>query len=166
MGEGRNNYGVFGGVRFYFGQHDKSLMRRQREDDPGSDLSTDTLFGIASSLGPNSGSGSTNTTVNCPPGEVFLNGSCRFVESDRRFKRDIMLLARLDNGIGLYRYRYLWSDTVYVGVVAQEVAGIVPDAVLLAADGYYRVDYARLGLRLLTWEQWLVQEEVAASLAA
>ena len=74
--------------------------------------------------------------------------------------------AGLDNGIGLYRYRYLWSDTVYVGVMAQEVAGIVPDAVLLAADGYYRVDYARLGLRLLTWEQWLAQENVAASLAA
>ncbi len=29
--------------------------------------------------------------------------------SDRRLKRDIVLLARL--GIGVYRYRYLWSDT-------------------------------------------------------
>lgn len=27
-------HGVWGGLRYYFGQHDKSLMRRHREDDP------------------------------------------------------------------------------------------------------------------------------------
>ena len=32
---GEDNFrGVWGGVRFYFGQHDKTLIRRQREDDP------------------------------------------------------------------------------------------------------------------------------------
>jgi hypothetical protein len=32
---GEDNYhGVWGGVRFYFGQHDKTLIRRHREDDP------------------------------------------------------------------------------------------------------------------------------------
>jgi hypothetical protein len=36
----------------------------------------------------------------------------------------------LENGIGLYGYRYIWSDQVYVGVMAQEVAEIVPDAVI------------------------------------
>lgn len=41
--------------------------------------------------------------------------------SDVRAKRDIVPLARLENGIGLYRYRYMWSDDVYVGVMAQEV---------------------------------------------
>ena len=34
------------------------------------------------------------------------------------------------SGLGLYSYRYLWSDTVYVGVMAQEVALIHPDAVV------------------------------------
>lgn len=29
-----NYHGVWGGVRFYFGQHDKTLIRRHREDDP------------------------------------------------------------------------------------------------------------------------------------
>jgi len=71
--------------------------------------------------------------------------------SDVRLKRDIVLLERLSNGIGLYRYRYVWSDTIYVGVIAQEVATIVPDAVSLAADGYLRVDYSRIGLQLHTW---------------
>ena len=50
--------------------------------------------------------------------------------SDARLKRDIALVGRRDDGLGLYRYRYLWSDTVYVGVMAQEVALIHPDAVV------------------------------------
>jgi hypothetical protein len=75
--------------------------------------------------------------------------------SDVRLKQDIIRLGRLDNGINLYRYRYRWSDQVYVGVMAQEVAQIIPDAVDRGADGYLRVDYARVGLSLMTWDQWV-----------
>jgi hypothetical protein len=75
--------------------------------------------------------------------------------SDVRLKRDIVLLNRLDSGIGLYRYRYLWSDTIYVGVMAQEVARVAPHAVSAGPDGYLRVDYTRLGMQLLTWDEWL-----------
>lgn len=75
--------------------------------------------------------------------------------SDARLKRDIVLVARLDDGLGIYRYRYLWSDTVYVGVMAQEVALLHPEAVVKGAlDDYMRVDYRRLGLRLMTWQEW------------
>src|SRR5262249_31926183 len=74
--------------------------------------------------------------------------------SDIRLKRDIVKLSRLSNGIHLYRYRYLWSDTQYVGVMAQEVSTTVPAAVMRGADGYLRVDYDRLGLELLTWKEW------------
>lgn len=75
--------------------------------------------------------------------------------SDIRLKHDVVLIARLDNGLGLYRYRYLWSDTVYVGVMAQEVALLRPDAIVRdSLDDYLRVDYGRLGLRLMTWPQW------------
>jgi hypothetical protein len=71
--------------------------------------------------------------------------------SDIRLKRDIVLVGRLDNGLGLYRYRYLWSDVVYVGVMAQEVAMIRPDAIVRdGIDDYLRVDYSRLGLKLMT----------------
>jgi hypothetical protein len=76
------------------------------------------------------------------------------LESDIRLKRDITQVGELDSGIGLYRYRYLWSDTIYVGVMAQEVAEVMPEAVQRGADGYMRVDYARLGLRMQTWDQW------------
>jgi hypothetical protein len=83
-----------------------------------------------------------------------LSGRPYYNTSDRRLKRDIVLLSHLDNGLGIYAYRYLWSDQRFVGVMAQEVALVEPDAVLHGADGYLRVNYARLGLRLQTWEQW------------
>jgi hypothetical protein len=76
--------------------------------------------------------------------------------SDTRLKRDTAKIGALADGINLYlyRYRYLWSDTIHVGVMAQEVAEVMPEAVQRGADGYMRVDYARLGLRVQTWDQW------------
>jgi hypothetical protein len=35
------------------------------------------------------------------------------------------------------------------------VAAVRPDAVVRGGDGYLRVDYARLGLRFQTWDEWL-----------
>jgi Chaperone of endosialidase len=78
--------------------------------------------------------------------------------SDIRLKRDIEAVSRLDNGIGLYRYRYLWSDQEYVGVMAQEVESVVPDAVTSGPDGYLRVNYDRLGLHLMTWDEYSAQQ--------
>jgi hypothetical protein len=65
-------------------------------------------------------------------------------------KRDIVPLARLDNGLGIFSYRYLifsyrylWSDQVFVGVMTQGVALVAPCAIIRGDDGY-----------LQTWEQW------------
>src|SRR4029450_7449565 len=52
---------------------------------------------------------------------IPLSGITQVV-SDIRLKHDIHLVGHADNGLNLYRYRYLWSDTEYVGVMAQEVA--------------------------------------------
>jgi hypothetical protein len=75
--------------------------------------------------------------------------------SDIQLKRDVVRVGAIADGIGLYRFRYTWSDQVYVGVIAQEVQAIMPDAVLRGPDGYLRVDYGRIGARLQTWDQWL-----------
>jgi RHS repeat-associated protein len=85
--------------------------------------------------------------------QPLVEAACQ-VRSDARLKRDIIPVGRLENGLNLYRYRYLWSDQLYVGVMAQEVAEVVPDAVVTGPDGYLRVDYGRLGIRLRTWEEW------------
>jgi hypothetical protein len=39
--------------------------------------------------------------------------------------------------------------------MAQDVALVVPDAVVHGPDGYLRVDYSRLGLHLMTWDDWV-----------
>jgi outer membrane immunogenic protein len=74
--------------------------------------------------------------------------------SDARLKRDIVLVGRRDDGLGMYAYKYLWSEATYVGVMAQEVALIYPHAVVRdPLNGYLAVDYARLGVRPLTQMQ-------------
>lgn len=65
--------------------------------------------------------------------------------SDARLKRDIALIGRRGDGLGIYAYKYLWSDAVYVGVMAQEVALIHPGAVVRdELTGYMAVNYGML----------------------
>jgi hypothetical protein len=78
--------------------------------------------------------------------------------SDIRLKRDIAPVGRLAGGINLYRYRYLWSDTIHVGVMAHEVAASRPEAVHGGKDGYLRVDFGHLGLRMQTWDAWVAAQ--------
>ena len=79
--------------------------------------------------------------------------------SDVRVKRDLMPLVQLANGLTLYRYRYHWSNTIYVGVLAQEVELTVPEAVSEGADGYLRVNYSQLGIELQTCAEWMASRK-------
>ena len=74
--------------------------------------------------------------------------------SDRRLKRDIERIGQTADGLALYRFRYLWSDEVFVGVMAQDVLLVQPQAVIVCENGYMQVDYAMLGIQMLRWEQW------------
>jgi len=75
--------------------------------------------------------------------------------SDIRLKHDVVLIGHLDNGLGFYRFAYNGSQKAYVGVLAQEVQSVEPDAVVVGRDGYLRVFYDKLGLKLQTYEQWI-----------
>jgi hypothetical protein len=79
--------------------------------------------------------------------------------SDIRLKHDIVLLGHLDNGLGYYRFSYNGSDKAYVGVMAQEVQAVMPEAVVRGSDGYLRVYYDQLGIRMQTWESWVASGE-------
>jgi hypothetical protein len=81
--------------------------------------------------------------------------------SDIRLKKNISRIGKLLNGLNLYRYRYLWSETFYVGVMAQEVEKIIPDAVVYDGNGYMKVNYAKVGIPFLTWGQWLTTNNSA-----
>lgn len=61
--------------------------------------------------------------------------------SDARLKRDIEQVGE-HKGLRLYRYRYLWSPRLFIGVMAQELLKVRPWAVIRGADGFLRVNYA------------------------
>jgi hypothetical protein len=83
--------------------------------------------------------------------------------SDIRLKRDIVLLGQTDKGIKLYSFKYLSSDQVYVGVMAQDLLENPKwqDAVITNPTGYYSVNYSKLGLEMVTLEQYQQVSAVA-----
>jgi hypothetical protein len=69
--------------------------------------------------------------------------------SDIRIKRDIHLLMRFPNGMGLYAFRYKAKpEDQHIGFMAQEVAQHYPEAVHTHPEGYLMVDYAQAAKRL------------------
>jgi hypothetical protein len=72
-----------------------------------------------------------------------------------RLKHDIVLLGRVDDGLGFYRFTYNGGHTAYVGVMAQEVQSVMPKAVMRGRDGYLRVFYDKLGLTFQTYDAWI-----------
>lgn len=88
-------------------------------------------------------------------GKNVTIGRYNLTYSDIRLKKNISRIGKLLNGIGLYRYRYLWSNIFYVGVMAQEVEKLMPDAVVYGSDGYMMVNYDKIGIPFLTWDKWL-----------
>jgi hypothetical protein len=75
--------------------------------------------------------------------------------SDIRLKHDLVLLGHLDNGLGFYRFDYNGSDKAYVGVIAQEVQAVMPQAVTRDRDGYLRVFYDKVGVTFQTYDHWI-----------
>lgn len=88
-------------------------------------------------------------------GGGFRGGGGGGRRSDIALKQDVVLLGHLSNGLGYYRFSYLGSSKSYVGVIAQEVQTQAPEAVTRGRDGYLRVYYEQLGLKLRTYTDWL-----------
>jgi hypothetical protein len=63
--------------------------------------------------------------------------------SDRRMKENIKKVGKLDNGLNVYVFNYKGENTPMIGLIAQEVMEVRPDAVIEGDDGYYRVFYDR-----------------------
>lgn len=74
-------------------------------------------------------------------GSALIGGL--FKLSDARLKRDIERIGTLPNGIGLYRYRYAWSDEIEIGVIAQDVLRKKPQAVVRVGP-FLAVDYGKV----------------------
>jgi hypothetical protein len=86
--------------------------------------------------------------------------------SDIRLKRDIQLLTTLPDGMKIYAFKYLWSDEHHVGVMAQDLLEhpVWRSAVVTQANGFYAVNYAMLGLKMATLDEWNKRGLAAISL--
>ena len=110
----------------------------------------------ASSAASNAASKAASSAASRAASSAASNAASR-IPSDIRLKQDVHQLGVTERGLRLYRYRYIGDDTIYVGVMAQEVAQRVPAAVSRGDDGYLQVDYRLLGLDFLTWRDWTLR---------
>jgi hypothetical protein len=72
--------------------------------------------------------------------------------SDRRLKTHVLPMGvHVATGLTLYEFSYVWDATRrYVGVMAQDVQKIMPQAVLVDSDGYLCVDYSQVGFPMMS----------------
>lgn len=74
---------------------------------------------------------------------VGMGGSAAIMKfSDRRLKTDVVQVGRLENGLPVYCYRYVTGGPTELGVMADEVLKVKPEAVRRdPATGYLQVRY-------------------------
>ena len=68
-----------------------------------------------------------------------------FAFSDRRTKKEIKKVGKLDDGLNVYKFKYKGSDNVQLGVMADEVEKVKPDAVIKLPNTLKMVDYNKVG---------------------
>lgn len=113
----------------------------------------------ASSAGSNyQGAGSTYTNIagiqqKSQAANMEMMGSVvgaagkAFSLSDRRLKTDVVQVGTLANGLPVYSFRYKAGGPTVIGVMADEVARVRPEAVdpNYKGSGFSAVDYSMLG---------------------
>ena len=73
-----------------------------------------------------------------------------FGASDIRLKKDIKRVGKLPNGLNVYTWEWTEEAKLLVnkqptmGVIAQEVQEVLPEAVAVHSDGYLMVDYSKV----------------------
>jgi hypothetical protein len=65
------------------------------------------------------------------------------VASDRRVKTNIKIVGKTDSGLPVYTYQYKGQNVTQMGVMAQDVEMVNPEAVV-EINGIKHVDYNRI----------------------
>lgn len=95
------------------------------------------IGGIGGQGGLTTGSAGRSTGL----GDIISGGlGLASLFSDRRLKKDVKKIGNTAKGHNLYEFKYLWSDDVRVGVMADEV----PHAIAGQIGGYNVVDYGKV----------------------
>lgn len=64
--------------------------------------------------------------------------------SDIRLKTNITRVGTRPDGLGVYEFEYVWGGPRRLGLMAQEVREVYPDAVIEMAGGFLAVDYGKV----------------------
>lgn len=82
-------------------------------------------------------------------------GAAYIGASDRRLKKNVKRVGTDERtGLPLYEFQYRDGDgTTHVGVMADEVMAVRPDAVIRMPSGHLAVNYGALGIDLLTVQE-------------
>ncbi len=123
-------------------------------EDPGRGLGANN--GGNNGSGGGAGGGGSNMGGGANNGGSPGNGGTAGNASDVRLKQNVRFLLSLPNGLKIYSFQYLWDRETYVGVMAQDLIQnrIFAPSVHRGEDGYYRVDYSALGLRMVALDEW------------
>jgi hypothetical protein len=97
-------------------------------------------------------------------GELPAPSTTLNIPSDVRLKTDVEPAGEASRGLKLYNFRYIGETEVFRGLMAQDLLADARycDAVEMGQDGFYRVDYAKVGLGELVTEEMRVAGERAA----
>lgn len=99
---------------------------------------------LALSTGAGSQFGVQSSTTSQSMGPMgILGAGLQFLPflSDRRAKTDIRRVGTTDGGLPVYTYRYKGEEAYQMGVMADEVEAVNPDAVATMPNGYKGVYY-------------------------
>ena len=134
----------------------RRLAQQQQEAERAQAITYANLLGGLAGLGSSTqmqqtSSGMTGSVIPGPSIFQQLAGAAgtaaSLAPSDIRLKTEIKRVGELENGIPVYRWEWtkkgkeIAGEQGTLGVIAQEVLNIMPEAVSIGSDGYYRVDY-------------------------
>lgn len=73
-----------------------------------------------------------------------LGGAAIGAFSDIRLKHSLERIGELASGIPVYIFSYIGSTARIIGVMAQDVLKVIPEAVITTPSGFYAVNYGML----------------------
>lgn len=113
----------------------------QQQTTAGADILGATNAGYQAQLGNVNAQNASRS--NMLSGLMNMGAAGAMYFSDRRLKRNIKRIGIHPIGIGIYSYDYVWGQP-HVGVMADEVEKVIPDAVVVHPSGYKMVDYSKI----------------------
>ena len=85
-----------------------------------------------------------NSSAQINTGKQFLGNAlsaAAMMFSDVRLKENLRPVGRLDNGLTVYCFNFAGSKVSQLGLLAQEVAEVIPEAVFEDENGYLMLNY-------------------------